>query len=66
MSNTQLPTAPESLRILEEAVELGQSKGIYSIKDAVFIATALEVLKNIHPQPNTEQNKKEATKSEAN
>jgi hypothetical protein len=36
--------------MLINAVEFAQSKGVYSIQDAVLIATAINVLRQLHPQ----------------
>jgi hypothetical protein len=64
MSNTNLPTAADSLRILKEAVELAQSRGVYSIPDCVYIATALQVLGEIHPMENADDKKPQSTGKE--
>jgi hypothetical protein len=53
MSNTnepKLPTPSQALDMLINAVEFAQSKGVYSIQDAVLIATAINVLRQLHPQ----------------
>lgn len=63
MNNTNqpnLPTPSQALDILINGVEFAQSKGVYSIQDAVLIATSINVLRALHPQeeqtaPETEQ-----------
>lgn len=51
MSNTTQPqiTPSEALDILVQAVEAAQSRGVYSIQDAVNIAFAINALRQVHP-----------------
>jgi hypothetical protein len=68
MSNTnepKLPTPSQALDMLINAVEFAQSKGVYSIQDAVLIAASINVLRELHPQeeqPATEENAEAASK----
>jgi hypothetical protein len=49
MSNTNTISPSEALDLLVQAVEAAQSRGVYSIQDAVNIAFAINTLRELHP-----------------
>lgn len=63
MDNTNTISPSEALNLLVQAVEAAQSRGVYSIQDAVNIAYAINVLREHHPiEEDTTQEQKEEAK----